>query len=45
MYMGLGTGQLEILKIIVDKWGDGMAQKPDSRQTKPVYFAAQEGIT
>ena len=36
-------GELDILKLLIKKCGKQMAEKQDSRQTKPVYFASQEG--
>ena len=37
------TGFLKILKLLIRKCGRELAEKQDNHQTKPVYFAAQEG--
>ena len=33
-----------MLKLLVKKCGKAMAESEDAHKTKPVYFAAQEGI-
>ena len=37
------TGHLDILKMLVEKFGAEIASRKDDRQTTPVFFAAQQG--
>lgn len=37
-------GSVNMLKVLVKKCGKAMAESEDVHKTKPVYFAAQEGV-
>lgn len=37
------VGHLEILKLLVEKFGSEIAYRKDNRSTNPVFFAAQQG--
>lgn len=40
----LFVGHLDIVTLLVEKYGAEIAEKQDNRLTKPIFFAAQEGM-
>ena len=39
------VGNVNMIKMLVKKYGKAVAESVDSHNTKPIYFAAQEGTT
>ena len=44
LYLFIFVGHLDVMKLLVEKFGAEIAEKQDNQLTKPMYFAAQEGV-
>lgn len=42
-YLFIFVGSVNMMKLLVKKYGKEIAESVDAHKTKPIYFAAQEG--